>query len=189
MRFVPGVFVLLLSIIAAPPLRASDDIELHSFNVTQRGGKFELSARASVPPDEQVRAALANGVSINLGLQALVEKKSRYWFDETVLDLKLSRELSWNALSDRYVLRYDSREPDGGRQQTFPTFEEALVAAGVVENWAIVAEADLDPDATYKFSMRASLRRGGMPSTLRDLTKWTRYWNHRSEWQSWTLRR
>lgn len=189
MRFVSGLFVLLLSLLAAAPLRAADDIELHSFSVGERGGKFEFSARAIVPADEEVRSALATGVTISLRLQALVEKKSKYWFDETVLDLKVNRELSWNALSERYVLRYDSREPEGGRQQTFATFEDALAAAGVVENWPIVAGSELDPESTYKFSMRASLRRGRMPSTLRDLTFWTRYWNHRSEWQSWTLLR
>lgn len=189
MRFVSGMFVLLLSLMAAAPLRASDDIELHSFEVTTRGGMFLFSARASVPVDEEVRSALATGVVIYLRLQAMVEKKSRYWFDEGVKDLRVQRELSWNALSERYVLRYDSREGEAGRQQTFSTLENALVAAGVVENWPIIAEEELDPGSTYEFSMRASLRRGRMPSTLKDLTFWTRYWNHRSEWQSWTLRR
>jgi hypothetical protein len=189
MRFVSSLFPLLLSLAVAAPLHASEDIELHSFSVSERGGKFEFSARAIVPPDEDVRASLATGVTINLGLQAVVEKKSKYWFDETVLNLKVNRELSWNALSERYVLRFDDDEPEAGRQQTFAAFEDALAAAGVVENWPVVTKAELDPDSTYKFSMRASLRRGRMPSTLRELTKWTRYWNHRSEWQSWTLRR
>jgi hypothetical protein len=189
MRFVSGVFVLLLSLIAAAPSRASDDIELHSFNVSTRGGKFLFSARAVVSVDEEVRSALATGVTINLKLQALVEKKSRYWFDELVKKLELQRELSWNALSERYVLRYDSGEGEAGRQQTFSTLEDALLAAGVVENWQIVAENELDAHATYEFSMQARLRRGRMPSTLKDLTSWMRYWNHRSEWQSWTLHR
>jgi hypothetical protein len=52
-----------------------------------------------------------------------------------------------------------------------------------------VAENELDAHATYEFSMQARLRRGRMPSTLKDLTSWMRYWNHRSEWQSWTLHR
>jgi hypothetical protein len=189
MRFVPGGFVLLLSLIAAPSLRASDDIELHSFNVSTRGGMFLFSARASVPVDEEVRSALATGVTINLRLEALVERKNKYWFNEALPKLRLQRELSWNALSERYVLRYDEREGNAGRQQSFSTLEDALVAAGVVEDWPVVAERELDADSTYEFSMRASLRRGRMPSTLKDLTFWTRYWNHRSEWQSWTLRR
>jgi len=189
MRFVSGVLVLLLSLFAAPSLRASDDIELHSFNVSTSGGWFRFSARASVPVDEEVRSALATGVTINLKLRALVEKKSKYWFDEGVKDLQVQRELSWNALSERYVLRYGSGEGEAGRQQTFSTLEDALMAAGIVENWPIVAENELDADATYEFSMQASLRRGRMPTTLKDLTFWTRYWNHRSEWQSWTLRR
>jgi hypothetical protein len=146
MRFVSGL--LLLSLAAAAPLHASEDIELHSFTVTERAGKYEFSARASVPPDEEVRAALASGVTINLRLEALVEKKNKYWFDEALPKLRLQRELSWNALSERYVLRYDSREPEAGRQQTFASFEDALVAAGVVENWSVVDAAELDPGAT-----------------------------------------
>lgn len=189
MKFVSGVFVLLLSLMAAAPLQASDDIELHSFEVSRRGGEFLFSARVSVPVDEEVRSALATGVVIYLRLQAVVERKSKYWFDEGVRDLRVQRELSWSALSERYVLRYESRKGEAGRQQTFSTLEDALVAAGVVDNWPIIAEDELDPGSTYEFSMRAGLRRGRMPSTLKDLTFWTRYWNHRSEWQSWTLRR
>jgi hypothetical protein len=187
-RFVSGL-LLLLSLAVAAPLRAADDIELQAFNVGTRAGKYEFSGRAIVPADDEVRTALASGVTINLRLEALVEKRNKYWVDETVEKGRLQRELSWNALSQRYVLRYDSKEAEAGRQQTFATLEEALVAAGDVQNWAVVVEAELDPDASYRFSMRASLRRGRLASTLKDLTFWTRYWNHRSEWQSWTLRR
>ncbi len=188
-RFVSGALALLLPLMLAAPLRAAEDIEVRTLNVNVRGSTFALEVRASFPADDKMRQALAAGATINMRLQAVIDEKRHYWFDERVVDVALRRELSWNAVSQRYVLCYELKEAECGRQQTFPTFEEALVAAGVVENWPIVAEAKLDPEATYQFSMRASLRRGGMPSTLRDLTRWTRYWNHRSEWQAWTPRR
>ncbi len=174
----------------AAPLRAAEDIEVRSFKVDVHDGKYEINARTSFPVDEEVRTALVAGVTINLRLQAVVDKQHAYWFDERVVDdLKLQRELSWNALSQRYVLRYGSQDTEPDRQQIFATLEEALAAAGVVEHWPVVAESKLDRDSSYRISMRASLRRGRMPSTLRELTFWTRYWNHRSEWQSWVLRR
>lgn len=188
MRFGSGLFALLL-LAATTPLRASEDIELSSLSVDTRGGLFELSMRASIPADDEVRAALAAGATINLRLQAVVDEQHRYWFDERVVDLKLERALSWNALSQRYVLRYDPKETGPDQQQTFATLEEALVTAGAVENWPVVAESRLQPDAAYRISARASLRRGSMPNTLRELTFWTRYWNHRSEWKSWAVPR
>jgi hypothetical protein len=185
---VSGPLALLLLLAVAAPLRAAEDTELHSFKVNERDGWFELSARASVPADEEVRTALMAGVTINLRLRALVVKKHEYWFDENVEDLRLQRELSWNALSQRYVLRYE-KEAEAGSQQTFPTLEEALAAAGMVDNWRVIEASRLKQGSTYQIGMQASLRRGSLPDTLRELTFWTRYWNHRSEWQTWTLQR
>ena len=184
MRLVSGLLALLLPLLVAAPLRAADDIEVRSASATLRGTVLEVTVRAEYPADDELRTALEAGATIDLGMLVSIEKTSQYWFNETVLEQSLRRELSWNAPSQRYVLK----AINGNEQQTFATFEEAMVAAGIVENWQVQLDQQLDPKGTYQVGVRARLRRGRLPSALRALTFWTRYWN-RSEWYTWALPR
>ncbi len=81
--------------------------------------------------------------------------------------------------------------PTGPSQrQSFASLEDALTAAGTVENWPLEYSDPRDPDSTYQIGVQAGMRIGNMSDTLRALTRfWTRYWNHRSEWKTWVLPR
>jgi hypothetical protein len=182
-RFASGLLALLLPLCAATPVRAAQNIEVRTASVNVRDDVFEFSVRSDFPPDEKMRATLSEGATVYLDLQATVSRKSRLWFDAQLVEDNLRRELSWNALSQRFVLR----EIDSDQQQTFATLDEALVAGGTVENWPVQIESLL-PDATYEISVRARLRRGSVPSALRALKFWARYWS-RSEWHTWVLPR
>ncbi len=184
MRLASGLLALLLPLIVAAPLRAADDIEVRAASATLRGMVLEVTIHAEYPPDEQLRAALEAGATVDFGLLVVIEKINQYWFNERVLETSLRRELSWNAPSQRYVLK----DIASSEQRTFATFEEALVAAGRAENWPVQLDQQLDPAATYEVGVRARLRRGRPPTALRALTFWTQYWN-RSEWYTWVLAR
>ena len=183
-RFVSRLLALLLPLIVVVPLRASEAIVVHSARAEVQGNVIEFTVHAQYAADEATSEALAAGATVDVDVQAMVERQNEYWFDSVVLKRNLRRELSWNVLSQRYVLK----NPASGEQETFATLEEALVAAGTVENWSVEMDSGLDPDATYEVSVRARLRRGRVPTALRTLTFWTRYWN-RSEWYTWTLPR
>jgi hypothetical protein len=185
MRLVTGLLALVLPLLVAAPLRAADDIEVRSAAVVLRGEALEFTIRAEYPADDDMRAALEAGATVDLGMQASIDRTSQYWFAENVLKTSMSRELSWNAPSRRYVLK----DIQSSEQQTFATLEEALVAAGTVDNWQVQLDGKLDPGASYEVSVRARLRQGRLSSALRALlTFWTRYWD-RSEWYTWALPR
>ncbi len=185
MRFCSALLALLLPLFAAQGAHAADGIEVQSAYVNVRDGVFELNARTIFPLDDQVRTALAAGATINFDLQAVVDKQRRYWLNATLVDIILRRELSWNEVSQRYVLK----DIDSGTQETFVALDEALIAAGVVKDWPVVVEPQLDPDATYEIRVRAGFRRGRLPNSLRALIFWSDGWNRSSGWYSWILPR
>jgi len=111
-----------------------------------------------------------------------VGRHRRYWFDAEVVSLTLRRELSYHTVSERYIVR-DVRSGD---QQSFPTLEEALRQLGTVDSWPILVEPQLD-GGEYEVSVRAGVRRGRLPSSLRALMFWTDDWHRTSEWYSWSL--
>ncbi len=179
--------VLALLLACSPLARAAEPgiPAVTSAYVTVQDGVFLLNVRTEYPLTEDLRRALDDGVTLNFDLQALVQKRRRYWYDADLVDATLRRELSWHAVSERYVLKDLSL----GGQQLFTTLEDALVAAGTVQGWPVVVEPQLDPDGIYEISVRAGMRRGRMPDALRLLAFWSDAWNRSSDWYVWVLPR
>lgn len=157
-------------------------LEVRSAYVNVDRGVFLLHARIEYPVNPLIRDALRDGVTLMFDLEAQVTRARRLWFDATVVSLNLRRELAYHAVSDRYVVR-DSRSGD---QQSFPTLDEALDYLGAVDDWPILVEPQLD-GGRYRVSVRAGIRRGRLPASLRALMFWTNDWHRVSEWYSWSL--
>lgn len=186
MSFRSGLIaLLLLPWLAAALAHAADDpFRVRSAWVNVRDSVFEVHARVEFPADPRVQRALDAGASVHFDIDCQVVRQSRYWLDSTLVDVTLTRELSWNGLTQRYVLR----ERESSETQSFATIEEALVAAGEVDGWPVVVEPQLDGDASYQIRVRAGYRRGN-PARLRGLLPWLDGWNRNTEWHAWALPR
>jgi Domain of unknown function (DUF4390) len=157
-------------------------LEVRSAYVNIDRGVFLLHSRAEYPVSPTIRTALQDGVTLTFDLEARVDRYRRLWFDATVVDLTLRRELRYHAVSDRYVVR-DTRSGD---QQSFATLDEALDYLGKVDAWPILVEPQLD-GGNYTISVRAGVRRGHLPASLRVILFWTDDWARVSEWYTWSL--
>jgi hypothetical protein len=179
------IALLLLPLLAATSARAAEKWPMESTWVNVRGAVFEVNARAAYPLDERVRTAIEAGATVQFELQAVVERKRRYWLNEIMVDVTLKRALSWNGLTRRYELK----ELPDGELRTFDTIDAAVLAAGEVVNWPVIVEPQLDPRANYSIRVRAGCRRGTLPASLQALMPWSDGWIRRSEWSAWTLPR
>jgi hypothetical protein len=157
-------------------------LEVRSAYVNVDNGVFLLHARVEYPNNPEIRDALRDGITLSFDLDTRVERHRRFWFDAEVVTLTLRRELSYHAVSERYIVR-DVRSGD---QQNFATLEEALTQLGTVDGWPILVEPQLD-GGQYQVGVRAGVRRGRLPSSLRALMFWTDDWHRTSEWYSWSL--
>jgi hypothetical protein len=170
---------------AASSLRADaldGVLEVRSAYVNVDSGVFLLHARVEYPNNPEIRDALRDGITLYFDLDTRVERARRFWFDAEVVALTLRRELSFHAVSERYIVR-DSRSGD---QQSFAALEDALKQLGTVDGWPILVEPQLD-GGQYQVGVRAGVRRGRLPSSLRALMFWTDDWHRTSEWYSWSL--
>jgi hypothetical protein len=157
-------------------------LEVRSAYVNVDSGVFLLHARVEYPDNPVIRDALRDGITLTFELDTRVERARRFWFDAEVVALTLRRELAYHAVSERYVVK-DVRSGD---QQSYPTLEEALKQLGTVDGWPILVEPQLD-GGMYHVSVRAGVRRGRLPASLRALMFWTDDWHRTSEWYSWSL--
>ena len=145
-------------------------------------GVFLLHARVEYPQGPAIRNALRDGITLDFDLDVRIERERRLWFNANIVELTLHRQLSYHGVSDRYVVR-DVRSGD---QDTFATLDEALETLGKVDGWPILVEPQLD-GGNYTISVRAGVRRGELPASLRALLFWTDDWARQSEWYTWSL--
>ena len=157
-------------------------LEVRSAYVNIDHGVFLLHSRIEYPVGPSIRTALQDGITLSFDLEARVDRERRFWFNANIVDLTLRRELTYHAVSDRYVVR----ETRSGDQQSFPTLAEALDYLGRVEAWPILVEPQLD-GGSYTISVRAGMRRGHLPASLRAILFWTDDWARVSEWYTWSL--
>ena len=168
---------------SALPADALDGVlEVHSAYVNVDRGVFLLHARVEYPVSPAMRTALRDGVTLSFDLDARVARERRLWFNSNIVEVTLRRELSYHAVTDRYVVR-DVRSGD---QSSFATLEDALDFLGKVNDWPILVEPQLD-EGNYSISVRAGVRRGSLPASLRALLFWTNDWARVSEWYTWSL--
>ncbi|HLB99454.1 MAG TPA: DUF4390 domain-containing protein [Acetobacteraceae bacterium] len=144
---------------------------------------FQLHARIDYPMTPAISDALRDGVDLLFDVDARVERPRRFWFDSTVVDLTLRRELAYHTVADRYVVR----DPDSGDQQSFATLDAALQYLGTVDDWPILVAPQLEAGAQYQISVRAGIHRGHLSSSLRALLFWTDNWSRVSSWYTWSL--
>jgi len=157
-------------------------LEVRSAYVNIDNGVFLLHARVEYPVNPAIRDALRDGVTLTFELDTRVERERRLWFNATVVDLTLRRELMYHAVSDRYVVR----DVKTSQQDNFATLEEAIAFIGRIDSWPILVEPQLN-GGSYLISVRAGVRRGKLPASLRALFFWTDDFRRVSEWYSWSL--
>jgi hypothetical protein len=180
-------FLALCLLLAAAAARAEDPLdgglEILSAYAVPIHGVIELSAHVLYPGGETISAALRDGTTLTFDLEVQVSRHRRYWFDAEAVDVSRRRELSYHVVSDRYLLR----DVDADTQESFPTLAAALNRIGQVEAWPIAVDSQLRTDGQWQISLRAGVRRGHMPDTLRALVFWSDAWHRTSEWYTWTL--
>ena len=142
-------------------------LEVRSAYVNIDNGVFLLHARVEYPVNPAIRDALRDGVTLTFDLDTRVDRERRFWFNASIVELTLRRELAYHAVSDRYVVR----DVKSDEQQTFPTLEEALAYLGKIDGWPILVEPQLN-GGNYVISVRAGVRRGKLPASLRALMFW-----------------
>jgi hypothetical protein len=163
-------------------------LEVRSAYASIDQGVYQLFARVVYPVNDDIRAALKDGLTLTFDLDVVVSRERRFWMDETIREVSLKRELNYHAVSDRYVTR-DVDPPNSTEQHSYATLEEALEALGTVDAWPFLLSNQLSANRQYRVNLRAGVRRGRLPDTLRVLLFWTDDWHRESEWFSWSLQR
>jgi len=183
-----GLVLALLTLLAgARAVRSAGpldgEFEIHSAFVVVDHGVLQLNAHVQYPVNDRIRSALQDGLTLAFDLDVSITHRRRFWFDATVLETTLRRELTYHAVTDRYVLR----DAEGVEEDSFPTLEAAIDRLGHIEDLPILVESQLHGEGPWEAAVRAGVRRGRMSDALRALLFWSDDWHRSSDWYTWML--
>ncbi|HXR20598.1 MAG TPA: DUF4390 domain-containing protein [Steroidobacteraceae bacterium] len=188
MKFPSAIALALLLTLVAPLSHPASgpldgDFQIHSAFVVIDRGVLQLNVHVQYPVNDRIRSALQDGVTLAFDLELNITRHRRLWWNASVLDMTLRRELTYHAVTDRYVLRSDQ----GVEQESFPTLEEAIDKLGRVEDLPVLVESQLRGEGPWQIAVRAGVRRGRLSDTMRALMFWSDDWHRNSDWYTWTL--
>ena len=140
---------------AAGPLDGEFEVRA-AFVVIDRG-VLQLNVHVQYPVNDRIRSALQDGVTLAFDLELNITRHRRLWWNAAVLETTLRRELTYHAVTGRYVLRNDQ----GVEQESFPTLEEAIDRLGRIEDLPILVESQLRGEGPWQVAVRAGVRPSG----------------------------
>lgn len=183
----PGAMLLMcfLATVAAPAVLAQTRIEIRAASLALDEGVYELDAAMVLELPEGARKAIEAGLAMRIDYDIRISRVRQYIPDAGVASLVQSYEVSYHALSQRYLLR----NMNTGEQQDYGTLDAALERVGDVRGLPVIDAALVQDGPTYEVGVRAVLDMGTVPDALSWLLFWTDDWSTSSEWYSWTLRR
>lgn len=176
--------LLALLILIAPPTDAKGKpFEIRSASSSLNDGVWFATARIDYRLSDDALEALENGVTLTIQLQFEVTRVRRFWTDAKVASLKQDYQLSYQPLSERYVIR----NVNSGEQDSFATLFSALSNLGRVVDLPIIDVSILDARAKYEIAMRAVLDQDTLPGPLRLIAFWSEGFRLVSDWYTWQL--
>lgn len=182
--------VALLMWLCADSALAQEDVTSGRFDVrsayTQElDGVYHVSAQIDYGLTEAAIEALTNGVPLTFKLDIEVSRKRRWLPDATEHELLQRYELSFHALTERYVVR----NLNSGEQRSFGTLSSALRGLGEVDRLPVLDASLLKEDKEYRIRMRSTLDVKSLSGPLRLLASLFRFndWRLASDWHAWAL--
>jgi Domain of unknown function (DUF4390) len=183
-----GVMLLLcfLATSALSPVFAESTAVVRSASLALDAAQdvYELTAKVEIALPEEARKGIEAGLALRVVYEIALTRVRGYWPDATVAELEQTYELSYHALSQRYLVR----NLNTGEQQDFGSLQAALEQLGDVRGLPVI-DADLvRGDSQYEVYLRAVVDLSTTPAALQWLLFWTDDWSATSEWFIWPLR-
>lgn len=144
---------------------------------------YQLNANIHYRFSSEALDALDNGVPLVVELAIEIERKRDYVWNDTVASLRQRYQLSYEALTQRYVVT----NLNSGADNYYGSRAAAIDALGDVAHLPILDAGLLSPDEHYIVNLQASLALDALPVPMRVLGYFSSNWRISSEWVSWPL--
>ena len=178
--------VMCLIATAGPVAYAEDEstLTIRDVQVALDEGVYELDAKVDLVVPDGARKAVESGLTLRLTYEITVDRVRRYMPDAGIAALEQRYEVSYHALSQRYLVK----NLNTGEQQDFGSLQAALDRVADLQGLPVIDAALVSDGPVYEGRIRAVLGMNTAPDVFGWLLFWTDDWSAESDWKSWTLR-
>jgi Domain of unknown function (DUF4390) len=178
--------VLCLIATAVPVAHAEQESKLtiRDVQVTLDEDVYVLDAKLDLTLPEGARKAVESGLTLRLTYEITVDRVRRYMPDAGIAALEQRYEVSYHALSQRYLVK----NLNTGEQQDFGSLQAALDRVVDLHGLPVIDAALVSDGRVYEGRIRAVLGMNTAPDVFGWLLFWTDDWSAESDWKTWKLR-
>ncbi|MBP7607871.1 MAG: DUF4390 domain-containing protein [Steroidobacteraceae bacterium] len=171
---------------AGPVAHAEDEstLTIRDVQVSLDEGVYELSAKVDLTLPDGARKAVESGLTLRLTYEITVDRVRRYMLDAGIAALEQRYEVSYHALSQRYLVK----NLNTGEQHDFGSLQAALDRVADLHGLPVIDAALVSDGPVYRGRIRAVLGMNTAPDVFGWLLFWTDDWSAESDWKTWTLR-
>ena len=187
LQFLRRGVLLLVRLLATPgadEARAGTEAAIRSASVALDQDVYELEARTTLEVPEDARKAIEAGLTMRVDYEIELNRHRSYWVDKGVASLVQAYELSYHALSQRYLVR----NLNTGEQQDFGTFNAAIDRLSEVRGLPVFDAVLVEAGRRYSVAVRVVVDLNSSSEALSWILFWTDDWSATSEWYEWPLR-
>jgi hypothetical protein len=174
----------LLCFLATPVVHAETTLIIRDAVLRLGENVYELDTNLSLELADDARSAIEGGLTMRLDYEIGISRIRNYLPNDGIASLVQSYELTYHALSQRYLLR----NVNTGEQFDYGTLSAALDRLSQIRSLPVIDANLLPPGPAYSVRVRAVIDMGGTPAALKWLLFWTEDWSAASRWYTWTLR-
>jgi hypothetical protein len=179
-----GVLLCFLATTAAFAESKGSQLLIRGAQATFDEDILELATQLDMRLPQGALKAIDGGLTLHLTYQIEVSRVRRWMPDAGVAAIEQGFELSYHALSQRYLVR----NLNTGEQQDFGSVEAALARITEVKGLPVLDASLVPPGPEYEGRVRAVLDMASAEDAFGWLLFWTDDWSATSDWYTWTLR-
>lgn len=184
LRLLAGVLLCFLATTAAFAESKGSQLLIRGAQATFDEDILELATQLDMHLPQGALKAIDGGLTLHLTYQIEVSRVRRWMPDAGVAAIEQGFELSYHALSQRYLVR----NLNTGEQQDFGSVEAALARITEVKGLPVLDASLVPPGPEYEGRVRAVLDMASAEDAFGWLLFWTDDWSATSDWYTWTLR-
>ena len=158
----------------------ADTIGVRSAELRVDEGEVLLTADFDFAVNATLEEALQKGINLYFLLEFELTRNRWYWLDEKVAQMVITSRVSYNALTQQYVVR------TGLLTQNFNTLDEVERYIGRVNARPVAQAAALAKGTRYNAAIRLRLDVNQLPKPFQVDALASREWTLASDWYRWS---
>ena len=158
----------------------ADTVAVRSAELRIEEGEVLLNADFDLSVNATLEEALQKGIPLYFLLEFELTRSRWYWLDEKVAQTVITSRVSYNALTQQYVVR------SGLLTQTFNALDEVERYIGRVTSRPVAPASALSKGIRYDAAIRLRLDVNQLPKPFQVNALASREWTLASDWYRWS---